>query len=811
MFRTVDRERLTPGLDTNEGLTLDQAAIRARHYGPNRIIETPATSRWLPLLDALRDPMLWFLGATAILFAAIGEAVDAAVLSFALLPLVGMDLYLHRRTQASTRSLGSCLAATAMASRDKLFQHVDADTLVPGDLVRVSNGEAFPADGVVIGGSGLQADESALTGEAFPVGKQAAGRTAPLPPSVTLPAVNWVFAGTRLLTGEALVRIAFTGRETVYGDIAAAALEGRHARTPMQHEIARLVTRLLSAAAVACLVLAGVRIAQGHGLFDAVLSAMTLAVAALPEEFPVVFTFFLGVGVYRLARQRALVRRAVVVENIGRTTCICTDKTGTLTEGQLRVAQVVPATEAGEQVLALAMACAPEDSSDPVDVALEQALRDSASTRPPQRHRFPFTEARRRETVIVEAANGLQAVTKGAPEIVLGMCPMSADLRAHHRNTVTRLSAQGLKVLAVALQPIQETHLEPASGFRLAGLIAFHDPLRVSAAGAVAACHAMGIRVLMLTGDHALTATAIARAAGLGNGNPRVCTAEELASGGRSLLDRIDAVARATPRDKLELVRQLQARGEIVAVTGDGVNDVPALQAADIGIAMGGRGTRSAREVSAIVLLDDDFSTLVQAIREGRQLFDNLRLSFSYLLMVHIPFVLTAALIPLAGFPLLYLPIHVVWLELLIHPSALLVFQELPGERSTSPRREGPFFSRRQWLGTVLTGLAITLVISEFYREALGVGYAVEHARALALLSLTLVSTGLVAGLSGPRTRAGMAIAVIAPVLGIAVIQTPALASRLALSALHDTDLALAVGAGVAAAIAGRLMRRTAT
>ncbi|MEX2631905.1 MAG: cation-transporting P-type ATPase [Tistlia sp.] len=809
--RPLPADRLA-GLSA-DGLSAEQVLDRRARFGANDVLVAPPGT-WLGMaLDTARDPMIWFLVGVAALFALLGDYAEAAVLAVALLPLAAMDLYLHHRTRASTAGLASRLAASATVLREGRRTRLPARELVPGDLVEVGPSEVFPADGLVLSGDALQVDESSLTGEAAAVRKrplaegEAPCEEAPAGDGPVGDAASWVFAGTRLLAGRARVRVAYTGAETLYGEIVRSALAGGAGRTPLQGAIARLVGVVLVAALALCLLLAAIRLAQGHGPVDALISAATLAVAALPEEFPVVFTFFLGVGVYRLARRQALVRRAVAVENIGRVTCICSDKTGTLTEGRLELAhEVAAASLAPGELLALAVLASRPDSGDPLDAALLARAPPAAGVE--RLANFAFTEQRRRETALVRLPDGSRlAVVKGAPETVFDRCgDAPADLAAW-RERVIAFATSGHKVIACASQPLDPAAsgaLEPERGFRLAGLLAFGDPLREGVREAVLACRQAGIRVIMVTGDHPATAGAIAREAGLGGDRPRVVTADALEESGAAEeqgLTGADVVARASPRQKLALVRALQAAGEIVAVTGDGVNDVPALQAADIGVAMGERGTQSAREVAAIVLLDDNFRTIVRAIAEGRQLFRNLQLSFAYLLLVHIPLVISAALVPLLGHPLLYLPIHIVWLELIIHPTAMLVFQQLPsGERllPTGRRRRPRFFGGATWLALGIGGLAIALVVSLGFERALGSD--VEHARALALGALVAASAAFTAVLSG--LRSWMARGVVAASLAslVLLVQVPALADLVHLRPLHAADWGLV---GAAGALAG--------
>ena len=819
MRRAIPEEIFALLTDCERGLSDSEAAELHARFGSNDIIEKPPGGWRALAMETARDPMLWFLVITSLLFLFLGERTEALVLLVAVIPLVGMDLYLHRRTAASTAGLRSRLASRAVVVRNGCERDVPAEELVPGDLVIVARGDYFPADGILLSAEHVQVDESSLSGEAWPLRKQAVDDGITEGHATSIDSSYWGLAGTRLLTGTATLRIAYTARNTLYGEIVQSALAGGHARTPLQQAIAQLVMVLLIAAATICLLLALVRLNQGYGLIDAILSAVTLAVAALPEEFPVVFTFFLGVGVHRLARRKALVRRAVAVENIGRVSAICSDKTGTITEGRLTLTHTAPAADMEQaQLLRLAALASRNDSGDPLDDAL---LAEIPQTKKYQLvETFPFTEDRKRETTIVRDERGtLLAVTKGAPETIVALCAIDATTRERVLAETATFAAGGHKVIAAAWQPLPMQEWpggEPHRDFIFAGLLAFEDPVREGVADAVRECHQSGIKVLMITGDHPVTATAIAREIGLGEGTPDVIEAEalekQLDSGEKFSLRNIDAVARAIPAQKLRLVRRLQQEGMIVAVTGDGVNDVPALQAADIGIAMGERGTRSAREVSAIVLLDDNFRTITNAIAEGRQLFRNLRRSFAWLLMVHIPLVFSAALIPLMGYPLLYLPIHVVWLELIIHPTALLVFQQLPerglGQNSQSSRR---FFTGLEWLMIVVVGTLLTVVITGTYLRSFADLGDVEHGRTMAIITLIISASMLTAVLSGMKTRMAFIIIGLSLTASILMVQIPSLAALLHLTPLHSDDWGIAFASGLVIALLplmGTLVRR---
>lgn len=803
----ADREHLlaTPA---NEGLSEAEAFASRQCFGSNLIAEHLPRSRGASVRDAAGDPMLWFLLMTSGLFGLLGQYTDAAVLLAAIAPLLGMDFYLHRRTQASIEGLSSVLAGEATVVRDGVRRRIAADQVVAGDLAVVGSGEAFPADGMIVAGTELQAEESSLTGEAFPVAKRSHCGSAPPPEDA------WCFAGTRLLTGTAHVRILLVGGDTLYGEVVRSVVLGPQGRTPLQLAVGRLVEILLVAALVTCLLLAGVRLWQGFGWADAFLSAATLAVAAIPEEFPVVLTFFLGTGVFRLARQRALVRRAVAVENIGRASAICSDKTGTITEGRLVFDRAVAASGVEEEwLMTVAGLAARAESGDPLDAAILERAPPIGSGWVRMRL-FPFTEDRRRETAFWQRpGEPVLAAVKGAPETVLDLCAMSLAERDWWLETVRGLSAEGKKVIGCGwLVSEEESPSEPDAGLRFAGLIAVTDPVRPGVREAMAEARRGHIQVVMVTGDHLETAAAIAREAGLANGRPPISgdhLEQALTRMNEHELRQLAVVARATPAQKVRLVQALQGAGRIVAVTGDGVNDAPALRAADVGIAMGLRGTRSAREVSQIVLMDDNFSTIVAAIAEGRQLFQNLRMSFAFLLMIHIPLVATAAIIPLLGFSLLYLPVHIVWLELLIHPAAILGFQK-PADGKLAGRMRAPegFFTGLEWVTIILTGVTITAAVLAVFVLTLHAGEAPDHARSMALVTLVTSLAILLLALTRGATRPARLVAFCSVASAFAFTQVDALAEVAHTHPLPPGDWLVAFIAGLVPALGAAFMHR---
>lgn len=756
MRTTLVTSRFLDGLSL-KGLD-DQQLIKQRSlYGDNGIEDRSKSVLREMAEETARDPMLWFLLSLAILFLSIGNRSEAFLLFLALIPLIGMDTFLSWRTARSTRKLRTHLQRLATVLRQGQRMQVPARSLVPGDLVFLAADDPIPADGIFMEAEGIQVDESPLSGESLPLKKQAL-RQLPSGLEVSIPKIHWGYAGTKVLAGHATFKVAYVGAETHYGQIIQAVETAGREQTPLQNDMGHLVKILLVVAFGFCLVLMIARLMEGKGWLDALIGAATLAVAALPEEFPVVFTFYLGAGVYRIAHRRALVRRAVAVENIGRVSCICSDKTGTLTEGILRLVHLrASADHSEEELLEAAALASREESRDPIDTSI---LQRYARARPDfgSQSIFPFTELRRRETSVYRMGESVRSFCKGSPETVMALCNLSSRVLGENMRLTERLAREGHKVIGVAQRELKASEWdgrEPDSAYNFLGLLGFEDPIRSEVPDAVGHCRAAGIHVLMVTGDHPDTAKTIAQEIGLGEGSPRVLNAADPSFNVSSIpsLLAYDVVARALPLQKMEIVAALKAQGECVAVTGDGINDVPALRIADIGIAMGGRGTSAARDVASIVLSDDNFATLVDAIAEGRQLLKNLRKSFQYLLIVHIPLVAAAAIIPLAAYPLLFLPIHIVWLELMIHPTALFAFQE-PGAahlKKMPQSRKEQLLSKQEWILVFSGGSLLFAVLTSLYAWGIFLG-SDTHARTLALATLLFGASFAAAFLSGLRT-----------------------------------------------------------
>jgi Ca2+-transporting ATPase len=644
--------------DAARGLSEAEADSRLAHGGPNKLPDQPRPSRFVLLGRQFANAMVVLLVAAAVVSLAVGELLDAAIIA-AIVALNALLGYVQEgRAEEAARAVRKLLAPRASVVRAGRVRDVPAERLVPGDVVLVRAGDRVPADGRLLLARRLDADESALTGESQPLAKRA---EPPAPEAALLPErTTMMFAGTTVTRGTGRLVVTATGLETEIGHVVSAAAAVKRGRTPLQRRLDRLAVVLLRAAGLICVGLAAVALAQGESLAESFLIGVSLAVAAVPEGLPAVVTVALALGVRRMARHGAIVRRLHAVETLGSTTVICSDKTGTLTENRMEVvcARRLPsaaqptverADPSGSEVLREVVAAALLASDHDAHAAAGESTRifeptEAAIVRAAQEHGLsrsqllgggrvvsvePFDSERKRMHVVVESPTGRRAsYVKGAPEALV---PRLAHGSA--ANVVERAAAEwadrGMRVLLVAMRPGMGEGDDPEAELEAVGLLGLADPPRPTARASVEAARRAGIRTVMITGDHPGTAIAVARAAALvpSETRPELLTGSELESlSDDELTDRVrttDVYARVVPEHKLRIVEALRAGGEIVAMTGDGVNDAPALRAAHIGIAMGQRGTDAAVAASDMVLADDNYSTIIGAVRAGRTIYDN--------------------------------------------------------------------------------------------------------------------------------------------------------------------------------------------
>jgi Ca2+-transporting ATPase len=727
------------------GLTSSQAAARLAEDGPNLVVPAQQHRWWRTALETLSDPTVLLLLIAIPTYLVIGEASDAVVTAAALFPIAGVSWYLERRTERTLEQLRRLTAPTATVVRDDQQITIDAESVVCGDVMVVHEGDVIAADAQVLEVSQLEADESALTGESFPVSKT---------PGSTL------LAGTTVLSGRAQAVVTATGARTEYGTVGALVATVHTPSTPLQRMVRRMVLLLGAAAAVFCIAILLVEVLRGNGWGDGLIAGVSLAIAAVPEEFPMVYTLYLALGAARLSRHHALVRRLPGVETLGSTSVICTDKTGTLTHGRLDVAALRPTDGVSETELlhAAVLACEPHPY-DPLDVAIVAHARALgidvdgllAQTLVVD---HPFDPTDKYLTHVWADTNGDHRVAaKGALEGILLHSSAAPEVTLLAQQTNHNLASTGMRVIAVASGAREATtassRLDDEEPLRYLGLIGFHDAIRDGVAEALAECQSAGIRVVMITGDHPVTAHAVAEGLDLphvsGTGEDLITTGADLDAADddrfRALARETNVFARIRPEQKHRLVAALRADGDVVAMTGDGINDAPALREADIGVAMGARGTAVAREAATLVLLDDNFATIVHAVRDGRRIFDNLQRAFAYLVAFHIPLLITAMVVPLANRPLLLLPVHLLLLEVVLHPAVSLVFQADPAapdvmQRPPRPRAVG--LLSRALVRPVALGLTLSAATLTTYLVAVARNYSEDRARGTAFCLLLL-------------------------------------------------------------------------
>ena len=738
------------------GLTEQEAGRRLVADGPNELPSAGPRRLWQIAFEILREPMFGLLLAGGAVYVALGDLVSGVVLmAFASLS-VSISIVQEIRSEKVLDALRAMTSPRALVIRDGRSRRIPGREVVRGDVVLVAEGNRIPADGVLLEARELLVDESMLTGESVAVAKRARGSDAEgeglRPGGDNIPAV---FSGSLVVRGTGVVLVLATGAATEIGRIGKS-LASIDAATPRLSLETRRLVRLFAMGGL----LASVAVIVTYGLLrgswlDAALAGIAVGMAMLPEEFPLVLAVFMTMGAWRISQARVLTRRATAIETLGAATVLCTDKTGTLTRNQMTVAACVPADGSDRaQLLRWAeLACVPE-AFDPMDRAIAQAASVQAEGRSLVRgyglsaDLLAVTQAWR-----LPGTARLAVAAKGAPEAIIDLCRLLPEQARAVRDTVESHGAQGIRVLGVAHGWSDEESLPDSPrgySFQWAGLVGLADPLRPEVPGAIAECLAAGLRVVMITGDHPTTARAIAREAGLSADT--VLTGQDLLGLSdtelRTRVETVGVFARILPEQKLRIVEALQARGDVVAMTGDGVNDAPSLKRADIGIAMGGRGTDVAREASSIVLLDDDFGSVVRTVRLGRRIYDNLRKAMGYIVAVHVPIAGIALLPLMTGLPLILLPVHIAFLEMIIDPACSVAFEaehEEPDVMTRPPRApDARLFSPSMLVASVLQGVAALLVTSLVYLLAVQRGMPEDDVRTLTFFTLVLSNLGLI-------------------------------------------------------------------
>lgn len=754
------------------GLALTEVTTRQQRYGENSLPLAPPTRWWVVLLRQFVSPLIGIMVVANLITIVQQHWVDAAAIGVVLVLTVTLGYWQERKAEREVHALRSLSSSVAHVRRDGTIRVIPASELVPGDIVAVVGGERVPADLRIVEAKRLRVDESMLTGESLPVAKT----TTPVHQGAPVAERHdMAFSGALVTSGRGLGVVVATGPSTELGAIEEL-MTAPPPPTPLQVMTRTLEWRIGGAILVAVLFLFVAGLVSGFTVGEMFQTAVALTVAAIPESMPVILTIALSVGISRMARRNAIVRRLPAVETLGSTTVIASDKTGTLTQNRLTVEQVwtvggywEPGMPADPDTVAVLRAGALTNESsptgtgefhgDPVDIAMSSVALDASAvsateiTAAPERH-TPYEPVLGYSQSVRTVPGGQRLLyVKGAPETLLAA---STSLRTLHgsrplkASTVSEANAvlarEGLRVVATAsrrLGPNELTSdpLPPPAGLEFLGLEGMTDPPREGVADAIAACAAAGIAVKMVTGDQPTTAEAIAARLGLASEGPPLTGAEIGTLDDNMLAARLEetsVAARMVPQDKLRIVRALQSRGEVVAVTGDGVNDAPALRAAQIGVAMGRSGTDVAREAAGLVLTDDDFVTIVHAVEQGRVTFAAIRNATFFLLSTAVAAVLALSINVLLDQPLLFLPVQILFINVVTSSiqDIALAFEPARGDELSRPPRspqEG-VLSRRLWYRTFITGAWMGLIVLLVFGWALHIGDSVEHARTLALV-----------------------------------------------------------------------------
>ena len=757
--------------DTPRGLDPAVAAARLAREGPNELgVSQRRTLRDIAW-EVIREPMFLLLLGAGSIYLVMGDTREALILLGFVVVIMAVTALQERRSDNALEQLRDLSSPRALALRGASPVRIAGREVVREDLLLIAEGDRVPADGTVLQCHELATDESMLTGESEPVHKQGAGEK--------------VFAGTLVVSGQGMVRVDAIGRNTEMGRIGHSLETIGLQASPLRDEMARLTRRLVQIGAALCVLLVVLFWALRGNWLDALLAGITLAMGILPQEFPVILIVFLALGARRLAAHQVLTRRLNAIETLGAATVLCVAKTGTLTQNRMAVAVLArdgdnldlqglaagSLPEPFHELLEYAVLASEIDPHDPMEQAFHRLAGEHLGD---TEHLHPQWILAREYELSPEllamshlwrggpAAHDVVS-TKGAPEAVADLCHLPPDMRERVMAQAAALADRGLRVLGVAKARHLSTQDWPAIQhdfpFEWVGLVGLADPIRPEVPAAVALCRRAGIRVIMITGDHPRTARAIAAQAGIGHDG--VLTGDEMAAmDAPTLAQRIaqtHVFARVRPQQKLLLVDTLKAQGEVVAMTGDGVNDAPALKAAHIGIAMGQRGTDVARESASLVLLQDDFSSIVGAIHLGRRTYANLRQAMVYTLAVHVPIIGLAILPVLFGLPLVLAPLHIAFLELVIDPACSLVFEAEDGDprlMEQAPRRtDQSLVSGTQVLLSLVQGGLVTAVVVGLYAWALWQGAEAPMARTAAFVVLVAANAALILPSRSPDTH----------------------------------------------------------
>lgn len=752
-----------------QGLSDTEVLESRTKYGPNELKPAKKLSLFQKALHVLTEPMFLLLLVTASIYFILGEVTDGIIMLGCVLFVSGIEFFQERKTDKALEELNTLSAINIRVIRNGKTQVIDSKDLVVGDIVLLEEGDKIPADGKILTAQGLGVNESALTGESTVVYKKptdSPNNSESLNDAniTTEPSNDFnehfksdmCYAGCDVTNGSATIEITAVGPQTEYGKIGKALSSIKKTKTPLEKQIGKLVIICTIISLTFCIIITLVNFFyNAHLTFrdritQSILSGITMAMATIPEEIPVVLTVFLAMGAWKLAKQNALTRNMKAVETLGAVTVLCTDKTGTITENKMTVKDIFT-TNPNFAIIA-ALAC-PASPYDPMEIAIQKYAFANGINQDIYNqkliHEYVFTNESKMMGQVWQNQNVKTLYAKGAYESILPLCHLDKTTEAKIIAQANTFSKLGYRVLAIAehqgIEQIPDNLSDNSLTF--VGLIALVDPPRQGIEASVEACHNAGVRIIMITGDNGQTATGIASQIGLRNSNEIITGAELEQMSDQELQKRVKTTnifARVYPNHKMRIVKALQSNHEVVAMTGDGVNDAPALKKAEIGIAMGERGTNVAKEASDLILLDDNFNTIVDAIANGRAIYANIQKAISYILVIHIPIILTALFVPLFDLPLLLLPVHIVLLELIIDPTSSIIFQRLKPDQNImreKPRRLGAsIISFPTVIKCLAQGTLIFLAVFFSYSYLIHASHPQAEATAFAFTTLVLAN-----------------------------------------------------------------------
>lgn len=686
-----------------KGLTDEEVRKATEKYGKNQLIPEKKENFFMKILEVLKEPMFLLLIVAAIIYFILGEPRDGLVMLIFVVGIISIDVIQEWKTDKTLSALKNLSAPHIKVIRDDKEVVINSEDLVPGDLMIINEGVKIPADGKVIKLNDLCVDESSLTGEAEGVWKCIDDEE-----NKEYWRKDYCYAGTLVTQGTGIILVDKIGAETEYGKIGMNVASAPESKTLMQKQTGKLVKVCAIIAAVLFILVCVITYNNLSNyllkdrIIQSILSGITLAMAMIPEEFPVVLTVFLSMGAWRLAKKQSLVRKLPSVETLGAVSVLCVDKTGTITMNKMAVKDAWSIDDDIEDLnKVMGMACETE-AYDPMEQAMIKYCEENNMTKEELFSgelitEYSFTNELKMMGHVWRRDNGIIIASKGSPEKILTLCGLSEDKRKRVEEKIYEMSSNGLRVIAVGKSQVKTEKEIPATleecSLDFLGLIGLQDPPRESVKDDIADCIKAGIRVVMITGDNGITASSIARQVGIPH-SEKIITGDDLNNmSDEQLKDKVKEVSifsRVVPEHKMRIVKAFKENGEIVAMTGDGVNDAPALKSADIGIAMGKRGSEVSREAADLILLDDNFSTIVHTVEDGRRIYDNIRKAVGYIFTIHIPIAFASLLAPLLGISsslLLLLPVHVVLLELIIDPTCSIVLERQPAEKDIMERK----------------------------------------------------------------------------------------------------------------------------